>query len=71
MFGRGGEEAEVLRNAGIAFEVVPGVSSAFAAPAAAGVPVTHRGLSSSVTVVSGHVSDPGTRPAPSTGLHWP
>ncbi len=58
VFGRGGEEAEVLRNAGIAFEVVPGVTSAFAAPAAAGVPVTHRGLSSSVTVVSGHVSDP-------------
>jgi uroporphyrinogen III methyltransferase / synthase len=58
VFGRGGEEAEVLLAAGIAFEVVPGVTSAFAAPAAAGVPVTHRGLSSSVTVVSGHVSDP-------------
>ena len=58
VFGRGGEEAEVLLDAGIAFEVVPGVTSAFAAPAAAGVPVTHRGLSSSVTVVSGHVSDP-------------
>ena len=58
VFGRGGEEAEVLLAAGIAFEVVPGVTSAFAAPAAAGVPVTHRGLSSSVTVVSGHMSDP-------------
>jgi uroporphyrinogen III methyltransferase / synthase len=58
VFGRGGEEAEVLLAAGIAFEVVPGVTSAFAAPASAGVPVTHRGLSSSVTVVSGHVSDP-------------
>ena len=58
VFGRGGEEAEVLLEAGIAFEVVPGVTSAFAAPAAAGVPVTHRGLSSSVTVVSGHVGDP-------------
>jgi len=58
VFGRGGEEAEVLVAAGLAFEVVPGVTSAFAAPASAGVPVTHRGLSSSVTVVSGHVSDP-------------
>lgn len=58
VFGRGGEEAEALLAAGIAFEVVPGVTSAFAAPAAAGVPVTHRGLSSSVTVVSGHVGDP-------------
>jgi len=60
VFGRGGEEAEALLAAGIAFEVVPGVTSAFAAPAAAGVPVTHRGLSSSVTVVSGHVGDPDT-----------
>jgi uroporphyrinogen III methyltransferase/synthase len=58
VFGRGGEEAEALLGAGIAFEVVPGVTSAFAAPAAAGVPVTHRGLSSSVTVVSGHAGDP-------------
>jgi uroporphyrinogen III methyltransferase/synthase len=58
VFGRGGEEAEVLLSAGIAFEVVPGVTSAFAAPASAGVPVTHRGMSSSVTVVSGHVGDP-------------
>ncbi len=58
VFGRGGEEAEVLLAAGIPFEVIPGVSSAFAVPAAAGVPVTHRGLSSSVTVVSGHVGDP-------------
>jgi len=57
VFGRGGEEAEVLLSAGIDFEVVPGVTSAFAAPAAAGVAVTHRGLSSSVTVVSGHVTD--------------
>jgi uroporphyrinogen III methyltransferase/synthase len=57
VFGRGGEEAEVLLSAGIPFEVVPGVTSAFAAPASAGVPVTHRGTSSSVTVVSGHVGD--------------
>ncbi|MGD0378627.1 MAG: uroporphyrinogen-III C-methyltransferase [Acidimicrobiales bacterium] len=57
VFGRGGEEAEVLLRAGITFEVVPGITSAFAAPASAGVPVTHRGLSSSVTVVSGHLGD--------------
>ena len=44
VFGRGGEEALALRAAGIPFEVVPGVSSAIAAPALAGIPVTHRGL---------------------------
>jgi len=58
VFGRGGEEAEVLRRAGIEVEVVPGVSSAFAAPAAAGIPVTHRTVSTSVTVVTGHHGDP-------------
>ena len=54
VFGRGGEEAVALAAAGVAFEVVPGVSSAFAAPAAAGIPVTHRGTSAAVTVVTGH-----------------
>jgi uroporphyrin-III C-methyltransferase len=54
VFGRGGEEALTLVRAGIPFEVVPGVSSAVAAPALAGIPVTHRGLASSVVVVSGH-----------------
>lgn len=54
VFGRGGEEAEALLDAGIPFEVVPGVTSAVAAPAAAGVPVTHRGVSAAVTVVTGH-----------------
>jgi uroporphyrin-III C-methyltransferase / precorrin-2 dehydrogenase / sirohydrochlorin ferrochelatase len=54
VFGRGGEEALALAAAGVPFEVVPGVSSALAAPALAGIPVTHRGLSSSVVVVSGH-----------------
>jgi len=67
VFGRGGEEAEALMAAGVTFEVVPGVTSAFAAPAAAGIPVTHRGLSSSVTVVSGHVGDPGGPRA----VDWP
>jgi uroporphyrinogen III methyltransferase / synthase len=58
VFGRGGEEALALAEAGIAFEVVPGVSAAVAVPAYAGIPVTHRGLSSSVAVVTGH-EDPG------------
>lgn len=54
VFGRGGEEAIALRDAGIDVEVVPGITSAVAAPAAAGVPVTHRGVSAAVTVVTGH-----------------
>jgi len=54
VFGRGGEEAQALLEAGVAFEVVPGVSAAVAAPAYAGVPLTHRGLSTSFTVVTGH-----------------
>ncbi len=53
LFGRGGEEAEALRSAGIRFEVVPGISSALAVPAYAGMPLTHRDLSSSVAVVTG------------------
>lgn len=54
LFGRGGEEALALREAGIPFEVVPGVTSAIAAPALAGIPVTHRGISTALTVVTGH-----------------
>jgi len=54
LFGRGGEEAEALAAAGLAFEVVPGVSSALAAPAYAGIPVTHRGHGSQVTIFTGH-----------------
>jgi uroporphyrin-III C-methyltransferase len=54
VFGRGGEEALALLRANVACEVVPGVSSAIAAPAAAGIPVTHRGLASAFLVVSGH-----------------
>jgi uroporphyrinogen III methyltransferase/synthase len=54
VFGRGGEEAEALAAAGIPFEIVPGVTSAIAAPAYAGIPVTHRGLSTHVTIVTGH-----------------
>ncbi len=54
VFGRGGEEAVALGAAGVPYEVVPGVTSAIAVPAYAGVPVTHRGLATSFTVVTGH-----------------
>jgi uroporphyrin-III C-methyltransferase len=54
LFGRGGEEAIALVEAGVPFEVVPGVSSLASVPAAAGIPITHRGVSSQVTIVNGH-----------------
>jgi uroporphyrin-III C-methyltransferase/precorrin-2 dehydrogenase/sirohydrochlorin ferrochelatase len=54
VFGRGGEEALALRAAGVSFDVVPGVTSAIAAPALAGIPVTYRGVSSAFLVVGGH-----------------
>jgi uroporphyrin-III C-methyltransferase len=59
VFGRGGEEAEALAEAGIAFEVVPGVSSAVAVPAYAGIPLTHRKFASSFAVVTGHQARQG------------
>jgi len=63
VFGRGSEEAEALVAAGIAFEVVPGISSAIAAPAYAGIPVTARGLTQDLCVVTGHLDpdDPASR----------
>jgi uroporphyrinogen III methyltransferase/synthase len=66
VFGRGGEEAEALRAAGVGYEVVPGVSSAFAAPAAAGIPVTHRGMATSVSVVTARVGDA----SPDGSIDW-
>ena len=64
VFGRGGEEAEELVAAGVAFEIVPGISSSIAGPAYAGIPVTHRAHATSVTLVTGHES------AESTGIQW-
>jgi uroporphyrin-III C-methyltransferase/precorrin-2 dehydrogenase/sirohydrochlorin ferrochelatase len=57
VFGRGGEEAMALRAANVAVEIVPGVTAAFAAPALAGIPVTHRGCATGVVVVSGHAQE--------------
>jgi uroporphyrin-III C-methyltransferase len=65
VFGRGGEEARALQAARVAFEVVPGVSSAIAAPAAAGIPVTMRGHAGAFTVVTGHED-----PASDTTIDW-
>ncbi len=66
VFGRGGEEILALAEAGLPYEVVPGISSALAAPAYAGIPVTHRGLVTSFAVVTGH-EDPAK---PETTTDW-
>ncbi len=67
IFGRGGEEAEILAASGIPFEIVPGVSSAVAAPAFAGIPLTHREYTSSVYLVTGH-EDPTKD---TSSVNWP
>jgi uroporphyrin-III C-methyltransferase/precorrin-2 dehydrogenase/sirohydrochlorin ferrochelatase len=67
VFGRGGEEVAACVAAGVDVQVVPGITSAIAAPAAAGIPVTHRGLAADFAVVSGH-RDPGRAEA---GWNWP
>jgi len=66
MFGRGGEELETVRNAGIDVEMVPGISSALAVPASVGIPLTHRKYASQVTILTGN-EDP-TKPEPA--LDW-
>jgi uroporphyrinogen III methyltransferase/synthase len=66
VFGRGSEEAQALAAAGIPFEIVPGVTAGIAVPAYAGIPVTHRGVATSVTFVTGH-EDPAK---PSTQVDW-
>jgi len=67
IFGRGGEEAEVLVEAQIPFEIVPGVTSAIAAPAYAGIPLTHRSHTATVAFVTGH-EDPTKE---TSGIDWP
>jgi uroporphyrinogen III methyltransferase/synthase len=66
VFGRGGEEAEELRKAGIGFEIVPGISSSIAAPCYAGIPVTHRAVATAFMVITGH-EDPTK---PETQVDW-
>jgi len=65
LFGRGGEEAEALADNNIDFEVVPGITSAIAAPAYAGIPLTHRDYASSVAIVTGHKAENAER-----GVNW-
>ena len=69
VFGRGGEEALALRAAGIPFEIVPGITAGVAAAAYAGIPVTHRGLSTAVALITGHTREDGADQE--TALDWP
>jgi len=67
LFGRGGEEAAALIEAGIPYEIVPGVTSAIAAPAYAGIPVAHRNYAAQVTIATGHES---TADGPAASINW-
>jgi len=67
LFGRGGEEAEACAEAGVAFEVVPGVTSALAAPSYAGIPPTHRDFTSNIAIVTGHRRDKKEIEIPNAG----
>lgn len=72
VFGRGGEEALACAAAGVPFEIVPGISSAIAAPSAAGIPITHRGIAGSVALVAGYCL-PGSPTSPEVAdrIDWP
>src|SRR5436309_833438 len=71
VFGRGGEEAESLRRAGIRYEVVPGITAGVAASAYAGIPVTHRDASSAVAFVTGHEDPAKWDEGTGSALDWP
>src|SRR5262249_27188615 len=66
VFGRGGEEAEILRAAGIPYEIVPGVTAGLAAAVCAGIPLTHRSYSSAVALITGHENPE----KPESALDW-